>query len=175
MPRTHILFLFVLQTVSIKAKPLINQPPSFLSFINSSSYYPSVTMPDYLHSAARSQSRADVHLHGCVATNALLVYIDLLRVQRPLAPCISTTCTLSCPNELLQSEGGETRGDCINVKLGQGLVCGAPPLLFACKLFERCHCSRTTFLFGKTASTQQNQQGLACPENSYIATFHLKT
>lgn len=81
------------------------------------------------HTAASQQMRS----------SCLPLYIDLLRLPRPFAPCILTTCTLSRTNELFQREGSETeRGDSINVKLGRGLVCGAPRWLFACKLFEQC-------------------------------------
>lgn len=147
----HVLFLFVLQTVkNIKAKPLITSTPHDPARILSINLHTVPLQrcliicillqphdhrvaPMFTHTAASQLMRS----------SCLPVYIDLLRLPRPLAPCILTTCTLSRTNELLQREGGEKeagRGgvDSINVKLGRGLVCGAPRRLFACKLFEQC-------------------------------------
>lgn len=46
---------------------------------------------------------------------------------------------MSCFREReVKRRGGGGWGGSINVKLGRGLVCGAPRRLFACKLFEQC-------------------------------------
>lgn len=116
-------------------------------------------MPDYLHSAAWSQS-TDVHLRGCCC---ILI-------------CLSPPALTTCTNELLrrEREGGEMRGDGINVELGRRRVCGAPPCLRTVwtVLPGRCHCSRITFLFGNPPARSRINRGR---ENGNIAALHLNT
>lgn len=99
-------------------------------------------------------------------SSCLPVYIDLLQLPRPLAPCILTTCTLSCTNELLQREGGEKEGggavSMWNLAVGLCAVHRGGCLPANClnsvagPLSLQPHHIRVW----KTASTQQNQQGV---------------
>lgn len=149
-------------------------------------------MPDYLHSApaAWSQSRADVQPHGCVATNALLVFA---RVYWS-APAAAASRPLHINylhiivHKWAASErgrwkgGGKWEGGTLSMwNLARGLVYGALQRLFACKLFEQCCWAAVTAAASRSGlkncqHTAESTGGCLTPwmANGSIAPLHLK-
>lgn len=129
-------------------------------------------MPDYLHSApaAWSQSRADVQPHGCVATNALLVFARVYW-SAPAAAAfrpLHINYLHIIAHKWAVSERGKWNGE------GGQYQCETWP--WACVwctavvvclqtvwtvLLGRCHCSRITLGFEKMPAHSRINRGLS--------------